>query len=61
MKRIPAIFFSLTATAAEAHWSLVPHTHPHGISPLPDLGTFVVGGIFLLAAVFLAYAKFGQR
>ena len=26
---------------------MVPHTHPHGVSMLPDLGTFIVGGIFL--------------
>ena len=61
MKKILAIFLSLTATAAQAHDSLVPHTHPHGVSPLPDLDTFVVGGIFLLAAALVAYGKFGSR
>lgn len=61
MRKMPAILLSLAATAAEAHESLVPHTHPHGVSMLPDLGTFLVGGIFLIVAVLLAYAKFGQR
>jgi len=61
MKKILAILFSLTATTAKAHWSLVPHTHPHGVSMLPDLDTFVVGGIFTIAAALLAYAKFGSR
>jgi hypothetical protein len=61
MKKILVIMFALSATAAQAHWSLVPHTHPHGVSMLPDLDTFVVGGIFMIAVAFLAYARFGQR
>jgi drug/metabolite transporter (DMT)-like permease len=61
MKTILAISFSLSGSAALAHESLVPHTHPHGVSMLPDLGTFIVGGIFVIAIAFLAYAKFGQR
>ena len=59
MKKILAILLSLSASAAQAHWSVVPHTHPHGVSMLPDLGTFLVGGIFLAAAALVAYAKFG--
>ena len=60
MKRILAILLSLSATAAEAHWSVVPHTHPHGVSMLPDLGTFIVGGIFVLALALVAYTTFGR-
>jgi len=61
MKKMLAILLALSVTAAQAHDSFVPHTHPHGVSMLPDLDTFVVGAIFLIAAAFLAYAKFGQR
>ena len=61
MKKILAILLSLAATAAQAHTSLVPHTHPHGVSMLPDLGSFIVGGIFLLAAALAVYGKFGSR
>jgi hypothetical protein len=28
---------------------------------LPDLDTFIVGGIFAIAAALMAYAKFGAR
>jgi len=58
MKKTLAILLSPAATAAQAHESLVPHSHPHGVSPLPDLGTFIVVGIFMIAAALLAYAKF---
>jgi hypothetical protein len=61
MKKIFALLLSLSATAAQAHESLVPHTHPHGVSMLPDLDTFVVGGIFTIAVVLLAYARFGRQ
>ncbi len=61
MKKIIASLFSLSASAAQAHESLVPHTHPHGVSMLPDLGTFIVGSFFLVAVAFLAYAKLSQR
>ena len=47
--------------AAQAHESLVPHAHPHGPSLLPELDSFIVGGIFMLAAALAAYAKFGAR
>lgn len=60
MKKILAILLSLSASAAQAHWSVVPHTHPHGVSMLPDLGTFIVGGIFVLALALAAYTKLGR-
>jgi hypothetical protein len=53
--------FLLFTSAAQAHESLVPHTHPHGMSMLPDIDTFIVGGIFMIAAALVAYAKFGAR
>jgi hypothetical protein len=61
MKFIVAVLFSLAAGAAQAHVSLVPHHHPHGVSMLPNLGTFIVGGIFLVALALAAYVRLGQR
>ena len=61
MTKILAMLLSLTAGAAQAHDSLAPHTHPHGVSLLPDLDSFIVGGIFTIAAALVAYAKFGAR
>ncbi len=61
MKTILASLIAFGATVAQAHESIVPHSHPHGVSMLPDLGTFIVGGICTVAVAFLAYAKFGQR
>ena len=45
------------STAAQAHESLVPHTHPHGMSILPGIDT-VVYGLLLLAVALIAYCKF---
>jgi hypothetical protein len=61
MKTLLATLSALAATAAQAHDSLVPHTHPHGMSMLPDFDSFIVGGIFAIAAALMAYAKFGAR
>jgi hypothetical protein len=60
MKILLAVLFSLTAAAAQAHVSLVPHHHPHGVSMLPGLDTIVVGMIFVIAVALLAYAKIGR-
>ena len=48
------------AAAAQAHPSLVPHQHPHGVS-MCLTRHFIVGGIFVLVAALVAYAKFGER
>ena len=61
MRTIFAVLLSLTAGAAQAHESLVPHHHPHGVSMLPAIDTIIVGGIFLIAAALVAYARIGQR
>jgi divalent metal cation (Fe/Co/Zn/Cd) transporter len=61
MKAIFSLLLLLTATAARAHPSLVPHHHPHGVSMLPDLGTFIVGGIFLMAVALVAFAQLTRR
>jgi len=61
MKITLSFLFSLMTAAALAHESLVPHIHPHGVSSLPDLGTFIVGGIFMIATALLTYTKFGPK
>jgi hypothetical protein len=60
MKIVFAIMSVLTASAAHAHDSLVPHTHPHGISMLPDVGTFGVAALVLALAV-IAFAQLKGR
>jgi hypothetical protein len=54
MKTILSVLFSLAAVAAQAHESLAPHHHPHGVSMLPGLGTVAVGAV-MLAAALIAY------
>jgi hypothetical protein len=61
MKTIFAVLLSLAAGAAHAHESLMPHHHPHGLSMLPDLDTFIVGGIFLTAVALVAYVRLDRR
>jgi hypothetical protein len=56
MKRSLAVLSSFS-TAAHAHESLVPHTHPHGVSMLPGID-IVAYGLFALAAVLIVYWKF---
>jgi hypothetical protein len=58
MKKLLAIL-SLYSAAAQAHESLVPHTHPHGVSMLPGID-IVAGGLLALAAVLIAFWKFGR-
>jgi hypothetical protein len=59
MKLLLAALFSCAVAAAQAHDSLVPHTHPHGVSMLPSTGT-VLCALFALVAALLAYWKFGR-
>jgi len=55
MKTFLSVLFSLAAVGAQAHESLAPHHHPHGLSMLPD-----PGGALALAAALFAYFKFGR-
>jgi hypothetical protein len=41
-------------TAAHAHESVVPHTHPHGVSMLPGID-IVACGLLVLAAALIAW------
>ena len=60
MKTAFAILSLLGAGAAYAHDSLAPHTHPHPISMLPDVGTFGIAALVLALAI-IAYAQFKNR
>ena len=60
MKKLLAIFSVLFTGAAQAHDSIVPHTHPHGVSMLPDAETFGIGALLLALAV-IAFAQFKGR
>ena len=60
MKKLLAISSVLSTGAAQAHDSIVPHTHPHGVSMLPDAETFGIGALLLALAV-IAFAQFKGR
>ena len=59
MKTMLPLSFALIAGAAQAHESLVPHHHPHGISALPGLESIGVAAL-LLALGLIAYFRFGR-
>jgi hypothetical protein len=60
MKTILLLAYSLLASAgAQAHESLVPHHHPHGISALPGLESVGVAAL-VLAVGLIAYFRFGR-
>ena len=56
LKTMFLLMIAMTGSA-EAHPSLLAHTHPHGVSMLPDLGTLVVASIVLFSGALLAYSK----
>jgi hypothetical protein len=58
MKALLVVLTSFS-TAAQAHESVVPHTHPHGVSMLPGIDT-IVYGLLVLAAALIAW-KYRQR
>ena len=57
--KIPATLLFLLPSAALAHDSLAPHSHPHGPSFLPDVTTLVIGA--LLAACFYIAARWFSK
>jgi hypothetical protein len=57
--KVVAALFSLLPSAALAHDSFAPHSHPHGPSVLPDVTTLVIGA--LLAACFYAAARWFSK
>ena len=54
MKKIIALLSALTMPA-QAHESLVPHVHPHGMSMLPGIDAV---GCALLVVALIAYWRF---
>ena len=61
MKILLSLVLSLTAAAVQAHESLVPHDHPHGVSALPDLNTLIMASLFTIAVAVIGYLKIRQR
>jgi hypothetical protein len=60
MKTIVAIMSVVVAGAARAHESLVPHTHPHGVSMLPGVETIGLAALLLALAV-IVFAQIKSR
>ena len=56
MKRIIALLSAFT-NPAQAHESLAPHAHPHGLSMLPGTGD-VIGALLVLVVALIAYWRF---
>ena len=57
--RVLAALFLVLPSAALAHDSLAPHSHPHGPSLLPDVTTLVIGAV--LAACFYVAARWFSK
>ena len=55
MKKL-IVVLSFINVSAQAHESLVPHTHPHGLSMLPGIDV-VACALLGLVAVLIAYWK----
>ncbi len=61
MKRLLLICLtSAASTAAIAHTSSVPHTHPHEVSILPDVSAMLLAALVVACGAF-ALRKFGRR
>jgi hypothetical protein len=56
MKKIIALL-SAFSMPAQAHESLVPHVHPHGLSMLPWTDA-VIGALLVLVVALIAYWRF---
>ena len=59
MKTMLPLSFALFAGAAQAHESLVPHHHPHGISALPGLESIGIAALLLVLGL-IVYFRFGR-
>jgi len=53
MKILVLILSALAAGTAQAHESLAPHTHPHGVSMLAGVETIGVAALVIAVAVIL--------
>jgi hypothetical protein len=56
MKKIIALLAAYSMPA-QAHESLAPHAHPHGLSMLPGTDT-VIGALLVLVVALIAYWRF---
>ena len=56
MKTLISLLSVFAAGSAQAHESLVPHTHPHGFSLLPGLDSIVLA-VIILAVGALAVSQ----
>ena len=55
-----ALLATMLSMPAQAHESLVPHGHPHGLSMLPGIDVIVCALLALVVAL-IAYAVFLNR
>ena len=58
MKAMLVVLCSFSASA-QAHESLAPHTHPHGVSMLPGID-MVACGLLALVVALIVHWKFGR-
>ena len=56
MKKVTALLSALSLPA-QAHESLVPHAHPHGLSMLPGIDV-VICALLALVVALIAYWRF---
>ena len=56
MKNVTALLSALSLPA-QAHESLVPHGHPHGLSMLPGIDVIICALLALVVAL-IAYRRF---
>ena len=58
--KVVAALFSLLPSAALAHDSLAPHSHPHGASALPDAALMFAAAV-LVGLGFMALHRIGKE
>ena len=56
MKKVTALLSALSLPA-QAHESLVPHGHPHGLSMLPGID-IIICALLALVVALIAYRRF---
>jgi uncharacterized membrane protein YdjX (TVP38/TMEM64 family) len=57
MRAMLTILFSVIASAAFAHPSVVAHEHPHGSSLLPHLALLIIGVIAVVGATVVLHTR----
>ncbi|WP_050419736.1 hypothetical protein [Bradyrhizobium tropiciagri] len=59
MKRIIALLLPAFSMPAQAHESLVPHVHPHGLSMLPGIDA-IIWTLLALVVALIAYWRIAR-